>query len=277
MGTPSSLISTCKDETLEHDLKQLQGVWNVISLDTGDRTLSGAALSGARIVIQGERFTTSGMGATYEGSVTVDSEASPRSIDLRFTSGPETGNTNRGIYELDGHTWRICLSTRTSDRPTTFAADAASGIVLEVLERGSAEQSDVQTFDFAKMTLTPAAELQGQWTMVSGSLDGQPLDKGMVRMGRRTVEGNDMTVTFGREVYSKGKYSVDSSKSPATIDIYNTGGANAGKVQYGIYALQGNALTLSLAAPGSERPVDWTSTAGDGRTVVVWTRSKTSK
>ena len=58
---------------------------------------------------------------------------------------------------------------------------------------------------------------------------------------------------------------------PIAIDVYNTAGASAGKLQYGIYELDGKLLRLSLAAAGRERPNDFSSTLGDGRTVVVWT------
>jgi hypothetical protein len=57
------------------------------------------------------------------------------------------------------------------------------------------------------------------------------------------------------------------------IDFYNTEGTNAGKIQYGICEADGKTLRLSIAAVGRERPMDFSSTSGDGRTVVVWTQN----
>jgi uncharacterized protein (TIGR03067 family) len=56
------------------------------------------------------------------------------------------------------------------------------------------------------------------------------------------------------------------------IDYYNTEGSNAGKMQPGIYELNGKTLKFCFAAPGRERPGDFASTPGDGRTFTVWTR-----
>jgi hypothetical protein len=40
----------------------------------------------------------------------------------------------------------------------------------------------------------------------------------------------------------------------------------------GIYAVEGDVLRYSVAPPGRDRPADFTSTRGDGRTVVVLRR-----
>jgi uncharacterized protein (TIGR03067 family) len=116
--------------------------------------------------------------------------------------------------------------------------------------------------------------LAGVWSMVSGTFDGHPLDKNFVKSAKRVVEGSETTVTFGRELYSRAKYSVDRSKTPAAIDFYHLAGSHAGKLQFGIYEVRSNMLKLSVASPGAERPGDFTSNQGDGRTVVVWTKVK---
>ena len=257
---------------MKQDIERLQGTWKIVSLEMDGKTISGAALGGAQLTIQDDHFTSTGMGAVYEGTMEVDTTASPKAFNLKFTTGPEKGNTNFGIYELDGEKWRICLNTRGTTRPQRFAAEPGTGIAVEVLQRGAAAaEAPADQFRLENVHFEPAPELAGEWSMVSGAFDGHPLDKNFVRMGKRVVKGSEMTVTFGREVYSKAKYTVDRSKTPVAIDIYNTEGANAGKLQYGIYEVNGNMLKLSLAAAGRGRPRDFTSTPGDGRTVVVWT------
>ena len=57
------------------DLEGLQGTWNVVSLEMDGQKMSGG---GARIVVRGNRFTTSAMGAAYEGTVTVRGTPRPR-------------------------------------------------------------------------------------------------------------------------------------------------------------------------------------------------------
>ena len=255
------------------DIEKLQGVWNIVSLDLDGQTIPAR---GAKIAIDGDHFTSTGMGGTYEGTMEVDESRTPKTLNMKFTAGPEQGNTNVGIYELDGDTWRICLATRGTDRPKKFAAKPGTGIALEVLKRADHASSaeDLPAFNFENVHFEPAPELAGEWKMVSGTLSGQKLDKTMLNSGRRVVEGNDMAVFFGPQAYAKAKFTVDRSKTPMSIDYYNTEGANAGKIQHGIYELDSKTLRLCLAAPGQPRPDDFTSTAGDGRTLAVWARGE---
>jgi len=58
---------------------------------------------------------------------------------MRFAAGPEMGNTNLCIYELDGDIWKICIATRGSVRPSSFASTPGSGFAFETLTRGQAQ------------------------------------------------------------------------------------------------------------------------------------------
>jgi uncharacterized protein (TIGR03067 family) len=166
----------------------------------------------------------------------------------------------------------MCLATRGTDRPKKFATGPGTGFALEILKRGGVAVSQPAALNLENVHFESVAELAGEWSMISGTLDGQPLDKNLVGSGRRVVEASEMTVLFGPQVYSKAKFTVDRSKSPMAIDYYNTQGSNAGKMQPGIYELNGKTLRLCFAAPGRERPGDFASTPGDGRTFTVWTK-----
>ena len=256
---------------MKTDIERLQGVWNVVSLEMDGQAMAAAALGGARIAIQGDHFTSTGMGSTYEGTIQVDAARTPKTIDMKFTAGPEQGNTNLGIYEVDQYAWRICLATRGTDRPQKFATEPGTGIALEILKRGEAAVNQ-SALNPENVHFESVAELAGEWSMIAGTLDGRPLDRNLVSTGRRVVESSEITVLFGPQVYSRAKFTVDRSKSPMAIDYYNTQGSNAGKTQLGIYELNGKTLKLCLAAPGGERPGDFASTPGDARTFTVWTK-----
>ena len=120
------------------DLDRLQGAWAVTAREMDGRPLPAAILAGARVVIEANRFTSLGMGAEYTGTLVLDESASPRRMDMRFASGPEKGNTNLCIYELSGDTFKLCIATRGTVRPSAFATTAGSGFAYETLVRAGA-------------------------------------------------------------------------------------------------------------------------------------------
>ena len=121
------------------DLDSLQGSWSITALEVEGQPMPAAMLSDARVVIKNGRFTSTGMGAVYEGVLELDSSKNPRKLDMKFDAGPEKGATNPGIYELDGDVLRICFNTRGSARPSSFATTPGSGFALETLTRAAAK------------------------------------------------------------------------------------------------------------------------------------------
>ena len=146
---------------------------------------------GAAITIKGSRFTTTAMGGEYAGRLELDETTSPKSFNLHFDSGPETGNTSYGIYELDAGTWKICLTLRGGTRPRKFATKAGSGLALEILKRAAKSKAKPVP---AAITGDPAPELAGEWSMVSAIMSGKPLDPEYVKIGRRIATAGDLQV-----------------------------------------------------------------------------------
>ena len=120
----------------ESDLDALQGEWAITALKYDGEDVPTHTFAAARLIVEGDRFTSLGMGAAYSGKITVNASVSPHTFDMFFEDGLEKGNTNRGIYELtSGESWRLCLATRGGERPKTFASTPNSGVALETLER----------------------------------------------------------------------------------------------------------------------------------------------
>jgi uncharacterized protein (TIGR03067 family) len=118
------------------------------------------------------------------------------------------------------------------------------------------------------------AQLQGEWTMVSGSVQGQPLPDELVKQMKRICKGDELTTTRDGETFFKAKVTIDASKTPKTIDYDMTEGTTKGKKHLGIYEVDGDTLKSCFSAPGDERPTDFTTKPGDKRTSTVWKRAK---
>ena len=118
------------------------------------------------------------------------------------------------------------------------------------------------------------AQLQGEWSMVSGSADGQPMPDQQLKQMKRVCKGDETTTMMGGRIFIKAKITIDPSKKPKTIDYQMTDGFTKGKTQFGIYEVDGDTFKSCFGKPGAERPADFTSKAGDGRTLSVWKREK---
>jgi uncharacterized protein (TIGR03067 family) len=269
---------------VKSDLDKLQGAWDIVALESDGNKLPATMFSGAQIVIQGDEFESLGMGAVYRGNVKLDSAKKPKHFDIVITEGHAKGMTNLGIYELDGATWKLCLDTTGKSRPKAFATKPASGFALETLKRAPAGAKAASTAKAApakaakgataaKKSAGPATEIEGEWAMVSGVMDGVPMDKSMVQWVKRITHGNESHVTAGPQTMLKVEFTHDATKSPKTIDYMNLFGANKGKSQQGIYEIDGDDLKFCVAAPGKPRPAEFASTRGDGRSFTTWKRA----
>ena len=118
------------------------------------------------------------------------------------------------------------------------------------------------------------AKLQGEWKMVSGMADGQAMPAEMMGTAKRTCKDDVTTVMIGEQLLMKAKFTLDPSKTPKTIDYDMIDGFTKGQKQLGIYEFDGQTVHFAFAAPGEARPGDFSSKAGDRRTVSVWKKAE---
>ncbi len=114
-------------------------------------------------------------------------------------------------------------------------------------------------------------DLDGEWRSTSFSFEGRESGD-----GNTTLTIDDDNLTFRRSDSADHRmtatFKVDTSKTPHTIDMTLQDGSGKGKVSLGIYEVKGDELRLCHAAPGLDRPTEFTS--GDRRSVMVFNRIK---
>jgi uncharacterized protein (TIGR03067 family) len=115
----------------KQDLPKLQGNWKLITLvQNGKSAEVSKSIQGTVLTIRGERITqntsTKVMQLKLQGG-------SPRQIDFKVVEGESKGETQLGIYILEGNLLMICQQKET--RPTAFESVDDSGCRLLVFER----------------------------------------------------------------------------------------------------------------------------------------------
>jgi uncharacterized protein (TIGR03067 family) len=118
------------------------------------------------------------------------------------------------------------------------------------------------------------AQLEGEWSMMSGEANGTAMPKETVKTGKRVAKDGETTITFGDLVFFKAKFSIDPTKKPKAIDYTMTEGPTKGKTHLGIYELDGDTVKFCFAAPGQDRPTEFTAKEGSQNTLSVWKREK---
>ena len=117
------------------DLDALQGTWRVVALEIEGTRVPPDSFRGARVVVDGDRFESLGMGVPYGGTLLLGEEGQPRELELRFRHGPHAGLSSFGIHDLSHDVWLLCLGLVGRPRPRRFATQSGSGHALQVLQR----------------------------------------------------------------------------------------------------------------------------------------------
>jgi uncharacterized protein (TIGR03067 family) len=128
---------------------------------------------------------------------------------------------------------------------------------------------------FAQPAEDPQKQLQGTWTATKAERDGNTADD--VVGHRLSFTGNRFQIQSedGTLLYA-GTIRVDPSAKPVAIDFEHTEGVLKGKAWQGIYALNGDTLTVCDNAPNLDkgRPATFEAPSGSGYVLITFKRAK---
>jgi uncharacterized protein (TIGR03067 family) len=265
------------------DIERLQGAWHLAGAEVDGRTVEGADAS---IVISGNRFKAVGMGAPYEGTLTIDEKQRPARIDMSFDVGHAAGKTHFGIYRLAGDRLILCLNVASATHPTRFTS--GPGLALETFERSrgtgprrspskaaarvsaSARKSPASAASKKNAVAADASPIEGEWQMVAGVFNGAPMSEEMVKWCKRVTRGDVTTVLAGPRTMMKARFTLDTSAKPVAIDYVILEGSGKGKSVLGIVEWRAESCSINMGDPGQPRPKDFLCKKGDKRTFTSW-------
>jgi len=122
---------------------------------------------------------------------------------------------------------------------------------------------------------TDYQRLSGTWVLSSGVVDGQPVAEEVRKKTRLITTRDTFTLSTGAQTGTSedGRFTIDPSKSPKTVDSVQGSGPDKGKTLLGVYEIiDDNHKRACWAPAGKPRPTDFTSTPGSGHILQVWER-----
>jgi uncharacterized protein (TIGR03067 family) len=138
-------------------------------------------------------------------------------------------------------------------------------VALSLLVLFQSAQTAPPAADAAKKALD---QIQGTWQVVTFN-------------GENAPAGVDVHLTFTGDKYEqwangtadeRGSFKVNPATKPAAIDLMIAEGSDAGKLQLGVYEINGDTLSLTFSAPSDPvRP----KTLAEGAVVVILKKGKT--
>ena len=131
----SETVVSEKGKAIEEELKRFKATWRFVDIEAEGQKVPEKAFKRDTLVLKGNQFTSYVAGRVVHGLFKINPLAKPKTIDIIFTEGPGKGHSQKGIYELDGDTQKICIAMPDQPRPTEFASKPASGHILEILKR----------------------------------------------------------------------------------------------------------------------------------------------
>jgi len=127
--------------------------------------------------------------------------------------------------------------------------------------------ADPVTRDFEK--------LQGNWLLVAWEVNGKKTPEEKVKDTRLTITGDNYRVVSGMgDMLEAGTIKLDPTKKPKAVDSIISLGAHKGKTRLGIYEVEDDQGKFCYAAPGKERPQDFTTRPASGHSLWIWKRIK---
>ena len=98
------------------------------------------------------------------------------------------------------------------------------------------------------------ARLQGAWSLVAMTRNGDDAVLDGLENSTLIFEGNEYRVERRGEVLERGTFRLDPDASPKQVDVTPSQGRDQGKTIRGIYAFEGETLKTCVAPPEADRP-----------------------
>ncbi len=129
-------LLNCVDVVRADD--SLQGSWTLVRGEANGKPLTEQQLKGAKLVIQGDRYSVTLEGnAPITGVQTLGATSSIKTIDITDSNGSHKDQTCLGIYKVTDGEFHVAFSSPGKPRPKAFTSTPDSGEWVHVWKRAT--------------------------------------------------------------------------------------------------------------------------------------------
>jgi uncharacterized protein (TIGR03067 family) len=126
VATPLMAGEPPKPDVSKKDIDGIQGTWKLVALEADGEQGPTEIVSALKFVFKGNTLTLMpGEPGFTNYTFKLDPTTKPANFDMTHADGPRKGETEEGIYLLEGNHLRICLG-KAGNRPKAFATKAPS-------------------------------------------------------------------------------------------------------------------------------------------------------
>jgi uncharacterized protein (TIGR03067 family) len=263
----SSCLAADKAALVEAERAKLRGTWQLVSAEANGKQTPVDVVAKIRVVIAGNTHSVylGDKALAHDVAWHVDPTTDPKSTTDTINDGPDKGKQIRGIYRLEGDTLTSCVGPVDGPRPTEFSAGAGSGQTLRIFRRVKDETK-------AEAVRAEMKRFEGTWRFVSMEMNGKAIPVDALKDSRLVFDADRFTSRGGET--GEGRFVVDPTVRPKTIDITLDLGPGKTATILGIYELEGDTYRICSALFGKSRPTDFSTGADSGRGLSVMTREK---
>ena len=116
------------------DESAIDGTWLATSAELGGRKLPDQATASIKLTLKKGKYEVVAE-SPDRGTVTYDTAAKPKAMDIKGTDGPNKGKTFLAIYELSDDKLTICYDLTGAARPTEFKSRPKTRLFLVTYKR----------------------------------------------------------------------------------------------------------------------------------------------
>ena len=127
------LLSTNIVDEPDKELQALEGAWTIVKANVDGRLVDKSKFVGSKYIFEKDKLTIVENGeAEYMGDIILNSQKSPKWMDVNIQSGINKGKKSLGIYQVEGNKLVLCHRPPDGDRPIDFSSrNLASLLTLE--------------------------------------------------------------------------------------------------------------------------------------------------